>query len=158
MTCYFISVPQFPYKPSPEALIHICDTWGIPPSSVIMVGDSAKDDVVCGNRAGAVTVLLDSEGRYSSPAGASLLEVSKAGRGRGSAGDCSLGSCGMRQQGKGSNSAAGSEVRSRPAGVALREGEKQAKGAALAGDWARTVCSVCLWGVLSMLKSCSVAW
>ena len=27
---------------------------------VIMVGDSAKDDVVSGNRAGAVTVLLDS--------------------------------------------------------------------------------------------------
>jgi histidinol phosphatase-like enzyme len=66
---------QFPYKPSPEALIHICDTWGIPPASVIMVGDSAKDDIVCGNRAGGVTVLLDSEGRYSTPEGAALLEV-----------------------------------------------------------------------------------
>lgn len=32
-----------------------------------MVGDSAKDDVVCGNRAGAVTILLDTEGRYSGP-------------------------------------------------------------------------------------------
>lgn len=65
---------QFPYKPSPEALLHICTTWGIPPTSVVMVGDSAKDDVVCGNRAGAVTVLLDSEGRYSTPAGAATLE------------------------------------------------------------------------------------
>lgn len=43
-----------------------------------MVGDSAKDDVVCGNRAGAVTVLLDSEGRYSTAEGAALLEVTGA--------------------------------------------------------------------------------
>lgn len=56
---------QFPYKPSPDALLHICDSWGIPPSEVIMIGDSAKDDVVCGNRAGAVTILLDTEGRYA---------------------------------------------------------------------------------------------
>eukprot|EP00878_Enallax_costatus_P042431 GHUV01049790.1.p2 GENE.GHUV01049790.1~~GHUV01049790.1.p2 ORF type:complete len:167 (+),score=30.95 GHUV01049790.1:1169-1669(+) len=59
---------QFPYKPSPEALLHICETWGIVPSEVIMIGDSAKDDVVCGNRAGAVTILLDTEGRYNDPA------------------------------------------------------------------------------------------
>ncbi|WIA31511.1 hypothetical protein OEZ86_002403 [Tetradesmus obliquus] len=54
---------EFPYKPSPAALLHICNTWGIAPEECIMVGDSAKDDVVCGNRAGAVTVLLDTEGR-----------------------------------------------------------------------------------------------
>jgi FMN phosphatase YigB (HAD superfamily) len=30
-----------------------------------MVGDSAKDDIVCGNRAGARTALLDVEGRYA---------------------------------------------------------------------------------------------
>jgi HAD superfamily hydrolase (TIGR01549 family) len=41
---------EFPYKPSPAALLHICDTWGIAPEECIMVGDSAKDDVVCGNR------------------------------------------------------------------------------------------------------------
>jgi FMN phosphatase YigB (HAD superfamily) len=29
-----------------------------------MIGDSAKDDVVSGNRAGCVTVLLDAEGRW----------------------------------------------------------------------------------------------
>lgn len=56
---------EFPYKPSPAALLHICNTWGIAPEECIMVGDSAKDDVVCGNRAGAVTVLLDTEGRYT---------------------------------------------------------------------------------------------
>ena len=37
-----------PYKPAPDSLLHI------------MVGDSAKDDVVSGNAAGALTVLLDS--------------------------------------------------------------------------------------------------
>lgn len=51
---------DFSYKPSPAALHHICDSWGIPTSECIMIGDSAKDDVVCGNRAGAVTILLDS--------------------------------------------------------------------------------------------------
>ena len=54
---------SFPYKPSPAALLHICETWGILASECIMVGDSVKDDIVCGNRAGAVTVLLDYEGK-----------------------------------------------------------------------------------------------
>lgn len=49
-----------PYKPAPDSLLHICERWGCAPSEIIMVGDSAKDDVVSGNRAGAVTVLLDS--------------------------------------------------------------------------------------------------
>lgn len=53
-----------PYKPAPDALLHICDAWGIPPAACVMVGDSAKDDVVCGNRAGATTVLIDVERRY----------------------------------------------------------------------------------------------
>jgi len=56
-----------PYKPSPAPLLHICDVWGIRPSEVMMVGDSAADDVVCGNRAGAWTCLLDGQGRYSVP-------------------------------------------------------------------------------------------
>ncbi len=55
----------FAYKPSPEALLHICDTWGIPPGVCMMVGDSVKDDIVCGNRAGAITVLLDIHRNYS---------------------------------------------------------------------------------------------
>jgi len=53
-----------PPKPSPAALLHIAQSWGVPPSELLMVGDSAKDDVVAGNRAGAATVLLDAEGRY----------------------------------------------------------------------------------------------
>ncbi|CAN6232938.1 unnamed protein product [Urochloa humidicola] len=53
-----------PYKPDPAPLLHICSTWDIPPHEVIMVGDSLKDDVVCGKRAGAFTCLLDETGRY----------------------------------------------------------------------------------------------
>ncbi|KAG2483810.1 hypothetical protein HYH03_017333 [Edaphochlamys debaryana] len=49
---------EFPYKPSPAALQHIASGWGVPPSEVLMVGDSVKDDVVSGNRAGAVSVYL----------------------------------------------------------------------------------------------------
>ncbi|GKV39135.1 hypothetical protein SLEP1_g46947 [Rubroshorea leprosula] len=33
----------------------------------MMVGDSLKDDVACGKRAGAFTCLLDEKGRYDSP-------------------------------------------------------------------------------------------
>ncbi|KAF8055985.1 haloacid dehalogenase-like hydrolase domain-containing protein [Scenedesmus sp. PABB004] len=54
-----------PYKPSPAALLHICSVWGIAPGEVVMVGDSKADDVVCGNRAGAVSVLLDTQGRFT---------------------------------------------------------------------------------------------
>lgn len=36
---------NYEYKPSPQALLHICKTWGVSPSEVIMVGDSAKDDI-----------------------------------------------------------------------------------------------------------------
>ncbi|TVU27716.1 hypothetical protein EJB05_19213 [Eragrostis curvula] len=53
-----------PYKPDPAPLLHICSTWNIPAHEVIMVGDSLKDDVVCGKRAGAITCLLDETGRY----------------------------------------------------------------------------------------------
>eukprot|EP00249_Psilotum_nudum_P018872 c26994_g3_i4 orf=552-950(+) len=53
-----------PYKPSPASLLHICNTWGVPPAQVMMVGDCARDDVVCGNRAGAITCLLDEWNRF----------------------------------------------------------------------------------------------
>ena len=53
-----------PYKPAPDALHHIADHWGVPASELVMIGDSAKDDIVCGNRAGAATILLDTEGQY----------------------------------------------------------------------------------------------
>ncbi|XP_044484095.1 haloacid dehalogenase-like hydrolase domain-containing protein At2g33255 [Mangifera indica] len=54
-----------PYKPDPAPLLHICSTWGVQPNEVMMVGDSLKDDIVCGKRAGAFTCLLDEKGRYS---------------------------------------------------------------------------------------------
>ncbi|KAM0899231.1 hypothetical protein ACQ4PT_021436 [Festuca glaucescens] len=53
-----------PYKPDPAPLLHICSTWKLSPNEVIMVGDSLKDDIVCGKRAGAFTCLLDETGRY----------------------------------------------------------------------------------------------
>eukprot|EP01023_Acetabularia_acetabulum_P051307 TRINITY_DN5655_c0_g2_i3.p2 TRINITY_DN5655_c0_g2~~TRINITY_DN5655_c0_g2_i3.p2 ORF type:complete len:183 (+),score=31.58 TRINITY_DN5655_c0_g2_i3:211-759(+) len=49
-----------PYKPDPHSLQHICRHWNIPTSHCIIIGDSAKDDIVCGNRAGAMTILFDS--------------------------------------------------------------------------------------------------
>jgi len=46
-------------KPHPDALLHIAsDVWGVTPKDIIMIGDSAKDDVLAGRRAGAITVLL----------------------------------------------------------------------------------------------------
>eukprot|EP00899_Mesostigma_viride_P014689 jgi/Mesvir1/23220/Mv22677-RA.1 len=54
-----------PFKPHPEPLLHICQQWGVEPSSVLMVGDSAHDDVLCGHRAGAYTLLLDEAGKYA---------------------------------------------------------------------------------------------
>ncbi|KAJ9558716.1 hypothetical protein OSB04_013330 [Centaurea solstitialis] len=56
-----------PYKPDPGPLLHICSSWEVEPNEVMMVGDSLKDDVACGKRAGAVTCLLDETGRYDSP-------------------------------------------------------------------------------------------
>ncbi|XP_062166808.1 haloacid dehalogenase-like hydrolase domain-containing protein At2g33255 isoform X2 [Alnus glutinosa] len=56
-----------PYKPDPAPLLHICSAWEVLPNEVMMVGDSLKDDVVCGKRAGAFTCLLDESGRYDSP-------------------------------------------------------------------------------------------
>lgn len=53
-----------PVKPSPAALLHICERWGISPKESVMVGDSAKDDIVSGNAAGALTILIDVERKY----------------------------------------------------------------------------------------------
>ncbi|KAI5074763.1 hypothetical protein GOP47_0010724 [Adiantum capillus-veneris] len=53
-----------PYKPHPAPFLHICKVWDMRPAEVMMIGDSAKDDIACGNRAGAVTCLLDLTGRY----------------------------------------------------------------------------------------------
>ena len=62
-----------PYKPEPDALLHICREWGLAPSAgVVMVGDSAKDDIVAGNRAGCSTILLDPLGAEQGGGGAGL--------------------------------------------------------------------------------------
>jgi FMN phosphatase YigB (HAD superfamily) len=53
-----------PYKPAPDALLAVAKAWGVCPTECAMVGDSAKDDVVAGNRAGCVTILLDTKGKW----------------------------------------------------------------------------------------------
>ena len=46
-----------------ERILQICEIWGCSPSEVVMVGDSIKDDIVEGNRAGCgATVLLEPKG------------------------------------------------------------------------------------------------
>eukprot|EP00238_Polyblepharides_amylifera_P004731 CAMPEP_0196587866 /NCGR_PEP_ID=MMETSP1081-20130531/58856_1 /TAXON_ID=36882 /ORGANISM="Pyramimonas amylifera, Strain CCMP720" /LENGTH=250 /DNA_ID=CAMNT_0041910185 /DNA_START=177 /DNA_END=932 /DNA_ORIENTATION=- len=54
-----------PFKPHPQSLLRICQGWNLPPDQCIMIGDSAKDDIVVGNRVGTSTILLDTEGLYS---------------------------------------------------------------------------------------------
>lgn len=34
-----------PYKPHPASLLHIARHWEVPSSELVMIGDSAKDDV-----------------------------------------------------------------------------------------------------------------
>ncbi|XP_057783572.1 haloacid dehalogenase-like hydrolase domain-containing protein At2g33255 isoform X1 [Salvia miltiorrhiza] len=51
-----------PYKPDPAPLLYICSNWDMQPNEVMMVGDSLKDDVACGKRAGAFACLLDETG------------------------------------------------------------------------------------------------
>ncbi|KAF2211684.1 hypothetical protein CERZMDRAFT_42658 [Cercospora zeae-maydis SCOH1-5] len=52
-----------PPKPSPEGILHIARAWGVVPLlPIIMVGDSV-DDMAAGRDAGALTVLLKSEGK-----------------------------------------------------------------------------------------------
>lgn len=53
-----------PYKPNPHGILHILEQWDLPPEHCVMVGDSAQDDIVAGNRAGVSTILLDTEGKY----------------------------------------------------------------------------------------------
>lgn len=47
-----------PAKPEPHAIEFITNQWDCHVSEVVMVGDSAKDDVVSANRAGCTSVLL----------------------------------------------------------------------------------------------------
>ncbi|KAL7544965.1 hypothetical protein ACHAWF_008337 [Thalassiosira exigua] len=45
-------------KPHPDGILHICQLWGCDPSEVIMVGDSANDDMTAANRAGCGGAVL----------------------------------------------------------------------------------------------------
>ena len=64
-----------PPKPSPAGILHIAHAWGVTPSAevpstprgermlpLVMVGDSV-DDMAAGYEAGALTVLVRSEGK-----------------------------------------------------------------------------------------------
>lgn len=49
-------------KPDPDSIFHICQQWHCDPKNVIMVGDSASDDIRCANRASCASVLLKYKG------------------------------------------------------------------------------------------------
>lgn len=52
-----------PSKPSPEAIYHICNSWGCNSDEVVMVGDSDADDIAAAFRAGCIgRVLLKHNG------------------------------------------------------------------------------------------------
>ncbi|GAQ90232.1 hypothetical protein KFL_006160060 [Klebsormidium nitens] len=53
-----------PFKPDPAPLLHICEAWKVQPSEVMIVGDSARDDIVMGRVAGSYAVLIDTEQKY----------------------------------------------------------------------------------------------
>jgi len=65
-----LSVPP---KPDPTALHTIAESWGVATSELLMVGDSAANDVAFGKRAGAATALVDS-GRAQREGGDGLRE------------------------------------------------------------------------------------
>lgn len=45
--CGLALQPPLRPKPHPDALLHICSLWNLPPHEVAFVGDSPKDDVSC---------------------------------------------------------------------------------------------------------------
>ena len=48
-------------KPDPRVVSSIAEGWGLPPKSVMIVGDSLSD-VICGRDAGSATCLLVNQG------------------------------------------------------------------------------------------------
>ncbi|ODQ68422.1 HAD-like protein [Nadsonia fulvescens var. elongata DSM 6958] len=49
-----------PTKPHPAGILHIAEQWGISAKNIIMVGDSI-DDMEAGDKAGAATILIESD-------------------------------------------------------------------------------------------------
>lgn len=52
-----------PPKPAPEPLLHICNSWGVDPRDVVMVGDSI-DDMQAGYAAGCAIVLINHDDNH----------------------------------------------------------------------------------------------
>ena len=50
-------------KPEPDGILALLDTWKIPPSNAVMVGDY-KFDLIAGQRAGTATVYIDTAGEF----------------------------------------------------------------------------------------------
>lgn len=62
-------------KPHPAALLHCAERWGVAPAECVMIGDSPRDDVVAGRRAGFVTILIaGATGRHGTAAAAAAAE------------------------------------------------------------------------------------
>ena len=92
-------------KPSPASLLHIAERWGVAPGELVMVGDSAKDDVRTPQKGVVVVVVFGGE--------RSEMSVCVCERGRGPG----LGGC--LRQGLG-RSRAGLPLRCRCMGVGGR--------------------------------------
>ena len=54
-----------PYKPDPASLHYIADQWKVESAELVMIGDSCRDDIGAGSNAGATTILIDEEKRWS---------------------------------------------------------------------------------------------
>ncbi len=64
------------HKPHPAALLRCAEAWGAPPAGCVMIGDSPRDDVVAGRRAGMHTILLvGASGRHGGAAAASAASL-----------------------------------------------------------------------------------
>jgi HAD superfamily hydrolase (TIGR01509 family) len=63
-----------PIKPDPWAIRHICETWGVAPAQVAVIGDY-RFDIEAGIRAGARTVLFTRGRPSESLPGADLAEL-----------------------------------------------------------------------------------
>ena len=63
-----------PPKPEPDAILYICQQWNCLPADVIMVGDSAADDITAANRAGCSSVLLNTGKDNDSGRGSALTK------------------------------------------------------------------------------------
>lgn len=50
-------------KPEPDGILALLETWALPPTAAVMVGDY-KFDLMAGQRAGTATVYIDTTGEF----------------------------------------------------------------------------------------------